>query len=58
MEKLKNACRNARDIALVHFLHATGCRVSEVVSVDVTDVDFRKENWLYTEKVEKNGRYI
>ena len=42
MEKLKNACRNARDIALVHFLHATGCRVSEVVSVDVTDVDFQK----------------
>lgn len=41
MEKLKNACRNARDIALVHFLHATGCRVSEVVSVDITDIDFQ-----------------
>lgn len=40
MEKLKNACTNARDLALVHFLYATGCRVSEVVSVDTADVDF------------------
>lgn len=40
LEKLKNACTNARDLALVHFLHATGCRVSEVVSVDTADVDF------------------
>lgn len=41
IERLKNACANARDLALVHFLHATGCRVSEVVSLDTTDVDFR-----------------
>lgn len=40
LEKLKNACVNARDLALVHFLYATGCRVSEVVSVDTADVDF------------------
>lgn len=41
LEKLKNSCTNARDIALIHFLHATGCRVSEVVSVDIADVDFQ-----------------
>ena len=41
LERLKSACTNARDIALIHFLHATGCRVSEVVSVDVSDVDFQ-----------------
>lgn len=40
LEKLKNACTNARDLALVHFLYATGCRVSEVVSVDIADVNF------------------
>ena len=38
---MKNSCTNARDIALIHFLHATGCRVSEVVSVDIADVDFQ-----------------
>lgn len=41
-ERLKNACTNSRDIALVHFLHATGCRVSEVVSVDIGNVNFQK----------------
>lgn len=41
LEKLKNACTNARDMALIHFLHATGCRVSEVVSVDRADIDFQ-----------------
>lgn len=41
LEKLKNSCTNARDMALVHFLHATGCRVSEVVAVDITDIDFQ-----------------
>lgn len=41
LEKLKSVCTNARDIALVHFLHATGCRVSEVVSVDISDIDFQ-----------------
>lgn len=40
LEKIKNACTNTRDLALIHFLHATGCRVSEVVSVDIGDVDF------------------
>mgnify|MGYP000391085710 CR=1 FL=1 len=39
--RTKSACTNARDIALVHFLHATGCRVSEVVSVDISDIDFQ-----------------
>lgn len=41
LEKLKSACTNARDIALIHFLHATGCRVSEVVAVDINDIDFK-----------------
>lgn len=44
MEKIKSACDNYRDLALIGFLYATGCRVSEVVSVNVEDVDFdRKE---------------
>lgn len=46
LEKLKSACTNARDIALIHFLHATGCRVSEVVSVDIGDVDFKNRELI------------
>lgn len=39
LEKLRAACRNARDLALVDFLYSTGCRVSEVSRLDIADVD-------------------
>lgn len=42
LEKLRKACSNTRDIALVDFLYATGCRVSEVSRLDILDVDFDK----------------
>lgn len=41
LEKIKNACRTTRDLALVGFLQSTGCRVSEVVSVDAADINFK-----------------
>lgn len=40
MEKLRTACTNPRDLALVHFLYSTGCRVSEVVMTDIQGIDF------------------
>lgn len=40
VEKLRRACATGRDLALIDFLLATGCRVSEVVRLDVYDVDF------------------
>lgn len=40
-EKLYLACGdNLRDRAIVEFLFATGCRVSEVVNANISDVDF------------------
>lgn len=48
MERLKSSCTNLRDLALVHFLYATGCRVSEVVSLNIDDVDLqRRELTVY-----------
>ncbi len=40
IEKLKEACSSQRDKALITFLLATGCRISEVCSLDRNDVDF------------------
>lgn len=40
LEKLRKACTNVRDLALVEFLYSTGCRVSEVSNLDVMDIDF------------------
>lgn len=41
IEKLKEACTGIRDKAIITFLLATGCRISEVCGLDRDDVDFR-----------------
>lgn len=40
IERIKEACRNDRDRAIVHFLLATGCRIGEVCELDRDSVDF------------------
>lgn len=40
MEQIKRACPTLRDRALVEFLYSTGCRVSEVVHLDRSDINF------------------
>lgn len=40
LERMRNACQNIRDLALIEFLYATACRVSEVSRLDIVDVDF------------------
>lgn len=42
MEKLRKACKNIRDLALLDFLYCTGCRVSEVTRLDIFDIDFER----------------
>ena len=47
IDKIKRSCMdNNRDLALIDFLDATGCRVSEVSNIDVTDVNFEKNEVL------------
>lgn len=41
IERLKEACTNIRDKAIITFLLSTGCRISEVCSLDIEDIDFR-----------------
>ena len=40
IEKLKTNCDNIRNKAIICFLKATGCRISEVTSLNRTDIDF------------------
>lgn len=40
LEQLRNACATARDKAMVEFLYSTGCRVTEIVNINKSDVNF------------------
>lgn len=40
MEKIRESTESLRDRALIEFLYSTGCRVSEVVGLDKSNVDF------------------
>lgn len=40
MQRIREACKTDRDIALIDFLYYSGCRVSEVASIDVNDIDY------------------
>lgn len=40
LEKLRISCNTDRERAILEFIFATGCRVSEVVNVNISDIDF------------------
>ena len=42
MELLRASCKTKREKAMVEFLYTTGCRVSEVTEVDISDLDFNE----------------
>ena len=42
IDALRMNCNNIRDLALVDFLYSTGCRVSEVVKLNISDINFEK----------------
>lgn len=44
LELLRNSCSNYRDKAILEFLFSTGCRVSEVVSLNKSDINFTSRN--------------
>lgn len=43
-ELLREACISLRDKALLEFFFATGCRVSEVERLNITDIDFNNRS--------------
>ena len=42
IERLINVCHNVRDKAIIHFLASTGCRISEMTSLDRESVDLER----------------
>lgn len=56
LEMLRMACKNMRELALIEFLYATGCRVSECTSVKVSDIDFNDRSLKVIGKGNKERR--
>lgn len=40
LDKLKRSCDNTRDLALIEFMYSTGVRASELVSLNISDINF------------------
>ena len=53
VEKIKRVCKTARDRALVEILYCTGCRVSEVVKLNKSDVNFVSQSIIVLGKGNK-----
>lgn len=53
LEKIREVCTKKRDLALVDFLYSTGCRVSEVSNLTISDVDFEKQELIVVGKGNK-----
>lgn len=56
-EKLKNACKFLRDVALSEFLYASGLRVSEAASMNIQDIDFVNREATVVGKGGKERRF-
>ena len=52
-----NTALGQRDLLLLEMLYATGCRVGELVSIKVKDIDFNRRNILIIGKGNKE-RYL
>lgn len=53
IDRMRRACDNIRDLALLDFLYSTGCRVSEVENLNITDVDFSRRECVVLGKGNK-----
>ena len=59
LEKVRMACKNVREKALVEFLYGTGARVTEACTIKISDVDFEKgEVWLFGKGSKHRKSYI
>lgn len=44
LDKIRESCKdNIRNLIIVNFLYSTGCRVSELCSINISDLNFEKK---------------
>lgn len=56
IEKLRDGCRELRDIAIIDLLYSTGIRVGELVNLNIDDIDFEGRECVVYGKGDKERR--
>jgi integrase/recombinase XerD len=56
IEKLRDSCKEKRDLAIIDLLYSTGIRVGELVNLNIEDVDFEQRECVVFGKGEKERR--
>ena len=58
LEKMRDACKNTRDLAIVDFLNSTGVRVRELVNLDISDIDFEERECVVLGKGDNSALWV
>lgn len=53
MEKLRDACKNIRELALIDLLISSGVRVGEVPTIKISEIDWNEGSFIVTGKGDK-----
>lgn len=53
IQKIREACQTLRDTAMIDWFLATGCRIAEVASARLTDIDWQTKTCVVTGKGDK-----
>ena len=53
IERLRDNCRNVRDLAMIDLLYSTGIRVGELVNLNISDVNFEARECIVFGKGDK-----
>ena len=56
LEIMRDSCENIRDLAMIDLLASTGMRVGELVTLDITDIDFDNRECVVFGKGDKERR--
>lgn len=50
LEKVRSSCETKREKAIVEMLYSTGCRVTELERLNISDINFEQKKLFYLEK--------
>lgn len=56
IEKLRDGCRNVRDLAIIDLLYSTGMRVGELVNLNIADINFEERECVVFGKGDKERK--